>query len=90
EGYFQEMKDLLSEEEKRSFFYAGTFLVYMQALRFLTDHLNNDAYYGAAYEGHNLIRAQNQLTLLQRLIEKKEVLESAISFGVEAVPVQAS
>ena len=28
-------------------------MIYMQAIRFLTDYLNNDIYYGAKYEGHN-------------------------------------
>lgn len=78
-GYHEEMKDVLTREEKESFFYAGAFLIYMQALRFLTDHLNNDVYYGAAYEGHNFIRAQNQLTLLERLIQKKDALEKTQS-----------
>lgn len=44
-------------------------MIYMQALRFLTDYLNNDVYYGAKYEKHNFIRATNQITLLQRLQE---------------------
>jgi hypothetical protein len=44
----------------------------MQALRFLTDHLNNDRYYAAAYDDHNLVRAGNQITLLQRFQEKKD------------------
>ena len=69
-GYYSEMKDELTETEKGCFFYAGQFMIYMQALRFLTDHLNNDGYYGARYEGHNLMRAQNQLVLLKRLLEK--------------------
>jgi hypothetical protein len=41
----------------------------MQALRFITDHLNNDIYYGAKYEGHNYVRAQNQVALMKRLQE---------------------
>lgn len=71
EGYNEEMKDKLSPVEKNYFLFAGKFMIYMQALRFLTDHLNNDIYYGAKYEGHNLMRAKNQSTLLQRLIEMK-------------------
>ena len=55
-------------------FYAGKFMIYMQALRFFTDHLNDDVYYGARYEGHNLVRAQNQLALLERLLEKEHSL----------------
>jgi Ser/Thr protein kinase RdoA (MazF antagonist) len=75
-GYYSEMKDVLTPTEKDYFFYAGMFMIYMQALRFLTDHLNNDVYYGARYEGQNLVRAVNQITLLQRLMEKEEQLSS--------------
>ncbi len=71
DGYLQEMGDELSEKEKQHFFYAGSFMIYMQALRFLTDHLNNDRYYGAGYEGHNYNRAANQLTLLQQFMKFK-------------------
>jgi hypothetical protein len=49
-------------------------MIYMQALRFLTDYLNDDDYYGAKYTGHNLLRACNQMVLLQRLLEKEVVL----------------
>jgi len=41
-------------------------MIYMQAIRFLTDHLNDDKYYGARYEGHNLVRATNQSVLLKK------------------------
>lgn len=73
-GYFSEMKDELTATEKKYFFYAGEFIIYMQAMRFLTDHINDDKYYGAKYLGHNLVRAQNQLVLLQRLLEKESTL----------------
>lgn len=73
-GYMSEMNDELSTEEKNHFIYAGKFMIYMQAIRFLTDHLNNDIYYGAKYPGHNLVRAGNQAVLLQRLLEKEALL----------------
>ncbi len=79
QGYVSFMKDELSEEEQGLIFYSGLFLIYMQAIRFLTDYLNNDAYYGADYEGHNFIRAGNQLCLLKRYHEKKEVFQQIIS-----------
>lgn len=78
-GYFEEMKDVLTETEQNYFFYAGTFIIYMQAIRFITDYLNNDIYYGSKYHGQNLIRANNQAVLLQRLIEKKEKLAHSLS-----------
>lgn len=74
EGYLSEMKTDLTEEEQKSFVYAGKFMIYMQAVRFLADYLCNDVYYGSKYEGHNFIRAKNQLYLLDRLEEKEEQL----------------
>jgi Ser/Thr protein kinase RdoA (MazF antagonist) len=66
-GYLQEMHAVLSAAERAAFCYAGQFMTYMQALRFITDFLNNDVYYGARYPDHNLVRAKNQLALLQQL-----------------------
>lgn len=78
EGYLSEMGDELTRNEQEHFIYAGKFMIYMQAIRFLTDHLNNDIYYEAKYEGHNLVRAGNQLSLLNRLEEKQSVLMKKI------------
>ncbi len=64
-GYSDAMKNELSQQEQSSFFFAGQFLIYMQALRFLTDYFNNDQYYGSKYDAHNLMRARNQLCLMQ-------------------------
>ncbi|HYK56947.1 MAG TPA: aminoglycoside phosphotransferase family protein, partial [Flavisolibacter sp.] len=79
QGYYSEMKEELTETEKQYFFYAGKFMIYMQALRFLTDHINDDVYYGAKYEGHNFARAHNQVILLQQLIRKQDRLHNIIS-----------
>ncbi len=78
-GYMSEMRDELSKEEKEHFIYAGKFLIYMQAIRFLTDYFNNDVYYATQYDDQNLVRAGNQVTLLQRLIEKEQQLKKMIS-----------
>jgi thiamine kinase-like enzyme len=75
EGYMGELKDELTSNEKSHFIYAGKFMIYMQAIRFLTDYFNNDIYYGSKYEGHNFVRADNQLTLLQKLIEREDKLQ---------------
>ena len=65
-GYLHFMQDELSNFERDHFFFAGQFMIYMQALRFLSDHLNNDIYYGAKYEGQNLVRTLNQIRLLEQ------------------------
>jgi thiamine kinase-like enzyme len=71
-GYMSEMGDVLSEAEKRNFIFSGKMMIYMQAIRFLADFLNNDVYYGAKYPGHNLTRAKNQFKLLKEYIKTEE------------------
>jgi Ser/Thr protein kinase RdoA (MazF antagonist) len=78
DGYLSHMGDELNREERSHFVYAGKFMVYMQAIRFLTDYLTNDCYYGAAYEQHNYVRAKNQVALLKRLNEKEKVLNELV------------
>jgi Ser/Thr protein kinase RdoA (MazF antagonist) len=78
QGYLRNMRDELTTEEKEFILYAGSFLIYMQALRFLTDYCNNDSYYGAAYEEQNFVRAGNQLHLLKKLEEKSPFFQKII------------
>lgn len=78
-GYMAEMGGSLTETERSYFIYAGKFLIYMQAMRFLTDHLNNDSYYGAKYPGHNLNRAANQVRLLECYLEMEPEMQSMIT-----------
>jgi hypothetical protein len=85
QGYLSEMHTELTETEKLAFVFAGKFLIYMQAVRFLTDFLNNDMYYGARYAGHNLVRAQNQAALLQRLCEREAVLQQLVTSAVSQI-----
>lgn len=77
-GYMSEMADILNPTEKDLFIYAGQFIIYMQAVRFLTDYLNNDVYYGARYETHNLDRAKNQIKLLEEYIQSGKELNLMI------------
>jgi Ser/Thr protein kinase RdoA (MazF antagonist) len=79
QGYLVNMGDELTSEEKGLLLYAGMFLIYMQAIRFLADFCNNDIYYGARYEDHNLVRAGNQIELLRRLDEKQEKLLAIVA-----------
>lgn len=79
QGYLADMRDELTEVERGLILYAGLFLIYMQAIRFLADYCNNDIYYGASYEEHNFVRAGNQLALLKKLEEKSGKLEEIIA-----------
>ncbi len=69
DGYASVMGKEWTAKEKENRHLAGPLLVYMQALRFITDHLNGDTYYKISYVGQNFDRAMNQLVLLERLEE---------------------
>ena len=66
-GYLSSMKKYLTEAEKKHIHYAGIMMIYMQALRFITDYLNGDVYYNIKYPEQNYDRAKNQFILLQQL-----------------------
>jgi hypothetical protein len=77
-GYLSVMNKFFTGAEKKYIHYAGLILIFMQALRFLTDYLDGDRYYQITYPEQNFDRAKNQLTLLKRLEEflEKESLVS--------------
>jgi Ser/Thr protein kinase RdoA (MazF antagonist) len=77
-GYINGIGGELTKEEHQLILFSGQFLIYMQALRFLTDYFNNDVYYGARYDEQNFFRAGNQITLLQKIGEKAADLKSII------------
>ena len=68
-GYMETMPDEFTESERKHIHHSGILLIYMQALRFVTDFLNNDIYYKTSYAEQNLNRALNQLILLEKLEE---------------------
>jgi thiamine kinase-like enzyme len=69
DGYLSVIRKQLTASEKKYIHYAGIILIYMQALRFMTDYLNGDIYYKTNYPEQNFDRGKNQLLLLKRLEE---------------------
>ena len=67
EGYFSVMEKSFTTAEKKYFHCSGLLIIYMQALRFITDYLKGDIYYKTKYTEHNFDRALNQFTLLKSL-----------------------
>jgi Ser/Thr protein kinase RdoA (MazF antagonist) len=67
EGYLDATHALWTKQEREALPTSGKVLLYMQAIRFLADYLNNDTYYQTKYEQHNLDRAINQITVLSLL-----------------------
>ncbi|HTM99239.1 MAG TPA: aminoglycoside phosphotransferase family protein [Pedobacter sp.] len=77
-GYLTEMSAILTSTEKELILFAGKYMIYMQALRFLTDYLNGSIYYPTSYPTQNLDRAKNQFKLLKDLFENEKVLQDII------------
>ncbi|MGH2552096.1 MAG: phosphotransferase enzyme family protein [Chitinophagaceae bacterium] len=69
DSYLEVLFSLLTDAEKKYIHYSGLLIIYMQALRFLSDYLNGDLYYKIDYPEHNFNRTMNQLTVLQKLEE---------------------
>lgn len=67
-GFLEQMATSLSPTELQCLPLGAKTMVFIMALRFLTDYLNEDVYYKVQYEAHNLDRAKNQLKLLDSLV----------------------
>ncbi len=86
QGWCGAMAAVLTPWERDHLHMAGPLVVYEQAMRFLTDHLQGDEYYRTTRPHHNLERAHNQLAVLGLLLDKldehraivQEVLRASI------------
>lgn len=65
EGFRDGAGDTLTKQESRHLKLGAAYIIWEQAMRFLSDYLVGDIYYRIKKPGHNLIRARNQITLLQ-------------------------
>lgn len=77
-GYLNEMGKILTSTEKDLILFSGKYLIYMQALRFLTDYLNGSIYYPTSYPGQNLDRARNQFKLLSELTDNEKIMQDIV------------
>ncbi|OWK70067.1 phosphotransferase enzyme family protein [Pedobacter sp. AJM] len=78
-GYLSEMKSILTATEKELILFSGRYIIYMQALRFLTDFLNGNMYYPVNHVAQNLDRAKNQFKLLQEIAINEKELQDIIA-----------
>lgn len=78
EGYLGELNDKLTVTDKQYLSQGAKVIIYMQAIRFLTDYLNGDIYYKTNYNDHNLDRCRNQLKLLENYIGKEKKLKAML------------
>jgi hypothetical protein len=74
-GFLKEMSLSLSPIELKHLPLGAKTMIFIMALRFLTDFLNSDIYYKTAYPNHNLDRSKNQFKLIKSLSEQYGEME---------------
>jgi thiamine kinase-like enzyme len=67
EGYLGGLDGVIEAQEKASLIPGALMICFIQGIRFLTDFLNGDSYFGADYPLHNLDRARNQFQLFRSI-----------------------
>ena len=77
-GYFDEMKELLTKSDRELIFNAVQLISFELGLRFLTDYLEGDVYFKTNRSQHNLQRAIVQFKLTES-IEAQEAAVRGIS-----------
>lgn len=89
-GYLREIGKFIKDSEVRSLVKGVLLLPYMQAVRFLTDHLNGDIYFKIKFNNHNLQRVRAQLQLFKMLNNHAEILNATILNEMEQITNQLS
>ena len=69
-------KEILTDKEIRSLPAGAKTITLEQAIRFLTDYLENDIYYKTDYEEHNLVRTRTQIKLVQEMEKYHNEIET--------------
>ncbi len=81
-GYLSESSRVLSQLEKENLVFSCRYMVWEQAMRFLTDYLNGDTYYKIAYPDHNRVRTLSQLRYLEVLEEHATAMQHCVNENI--------
>ena len=77
-GFLQETKDILNKTELNNLAFSSLLMTFECGMRFLTDYLNGDTYFKTEYLEHNLVRARNQLALVEDMEKHMDDMEDII------------
>lgn len=77
-GFLEETCDILNEEEINNLINGYRVITLECGMRFLTDYLNGDKYFRIKKENHNLIRARNQLKLVEEIEKNTDKMSEII------------
>jgi hypothetical protein len=77
-GFSEAVRAFITDVERSNLLLGAKVVIYMQAVRFLTDYLNGDTYYKTNYPEQNLFRTRNQLGLLESLLTREQLLQGIL------------
>ncbi len=72
-GFLEKVESALSPLEIKTLPLAAKTMIFIMAIRFLTDFLNGDVYYKTKYTEHNLDRSKNQFKLIDSMMTQMDV-----------------
>ena len=75
-GFLEKTQKSLSALEIKYLPLGAKTMIFIMALRFLTDFLNDDIYYKTEYPDHNFDRSKNQFKLIESMSEHFKELEN--------------
>ncbi len=81
-GFLEETGDLLNTAERSLLVRSAQVITLELGMRFLTDYLNDDVYFGAKYETHNLDRARGQFELVKSLEANEVAMEEIVNKAI--------
>ena len=78
-GFLEGIGERLTARERELLPWGARVITLEQGIRFLTDYLNGDVYYGTTRPGQNLDRTRAQLALVERIEANFERLNNIIA-----------
>lgn len=66
-GFLTHLSDVLTDIELKALDLTAFVVILIQAIRFVTDYLNDDVYYHVSHQNQNLDRTINQINLLKSI-----------------------
>ena len=72
DGFCNAVGSRMTEKEKELLPYSAYLMTMECGMRFLTDFLEGDTYFGTAYPTHNLVRCRTQFRLAKEMQEQKD------------------
>lgn len=77
-GYYEAVKESITEKELNLLPYGAYLLTIECGMRFLTDYLMGDTYFATKYTDHNLVRCRTQFKLAKEMEENLEEMKKII------------